>query len=128
VISTTQRIELPSIFFFQGKAPKDFHAFLIEINREHAPWHANAKNCVAQFIRGNFSTSVAPRPGRNKTLNIPRIIDQIHELILEYRRITSKSIAEKMNIPREWVVFIIHEDLGMQRLSAKWVYKYLNAD
>jgi len=33
-----------------------------------------------------FSTWDAPRPGRPKTVTIPEIIDQIHELILEDRR------------------------------------------
>jgi len=54
----------------------------------------------------------------------PEIIDQIHELILEDRRISSKSIAEKMGISRERVGSIIHEDLDMR----KWVPKCLNAD
>ena len=51
------------------------------------------------------------------------IIDQIHELILEDRRISAKSIiGEQQGISREWVVeSIIHEDLDMRKLSAKWV-------
>jgi len=56
------------------------------------------------------------------------IIDQIHELILEDRRISAKSIAEQLGISREWVRSIIHEDLDMQKLSAKWVPKCLNAN
>jgi len=40
----------------------------------------------------------------------PDIIDQIHELILEDRRISAKSIAEQMDISRERVGSIIHED------------------
>jgi len=56
------------------------------------------------------------------------IIGQIHELILEDRRISAKSIAEQMGISREWVGSIIHEDLDMRKLSAKWVPKFLNAD
>ena len=43
---------------------------------------------------GDFSTCDAPRPGRPKTVTTPEIIDQIHELILEDRRISAKSIAE----------------------------------
>jgi len=58
----------------------------------------------------------------------PEIIDQIHELILEDRRISAKSIAEQLGISREGVVSIIHEDLDMRKLSAKWVPKCLNAD
>ena len=56
------------------------------------------------------------------------IIDQIHELILEDRRISTKSITEQLGISRKRVSFIIREDLVMWKLSAKWVPKYLNAD
>ena len=49
-----------------------------------------------------FSTCVAPRPGRPKTVTTPEIIDQIHELILEDRRISAKSVAEQLDISREW--------------------------
>jgi len=58
----------------------------------------------------------------------PEIIDQIHELILKDRRISAKSIAEQLGVLRERVGSIIHEDLGMRKLSAKWVPKHLNAD
>jgi len=58
----------------------------------------------------------------------PEIIDQIHELILEDRRISAKSITEQLGISRERVGSVIHEDLDMRKLSAKWVPKCLNAD
>jgi len=58
----------------------------------------------------------------------PEIIDQIHQLILEDRRISSKSIAEQLGISHERVGSIIHEDLDMRELSAKWIPKCLNAD
>jgi len=83
---------------------------------------------VAYFKRGNFSTCDAPRPERPKTVTTPEIIDQIHELILEDRRISAKSIAEQLGISRERDGSIIHEDLDMWKLSVKWVPKCLNAD
>jgi hypothetical protein len=43
----------------------------------------------------------------------PEIIDQIHELILEDRRISAKSVAEQLGISRERVGPIIHEDLDV---------------
>ena len=58
-------------------------------------------------------------------MTIPEIIDQIHELILEDRRISAKSIAGQ---PRERVGSIVHKDLDGRKLSAKWVPKCLNAD
>jgi hypothetical protein len=47
---------------------------------------------------------------------------------LEDRRISAKSIAEHLGILHDWVGSIIHEDLDMLKLSAKWVPKYPNMD
>jgi len=56
-------------------------------------------------------------------MTTPEIIDQIHELILEDRRISVKTIAELLGISRERVGSVIHEDLDMQKASTKWVPK-----
>jgi len=109
-------------------AIKEIHAILKEILGERAPSYATVKNWVAQFKLGDFSTCVSPCPGRPKTVTIPEIIDEIHELSLGDRRISAKSIADQLSISREQVGSIIHEDLDMRRLSAKWVPKCLNAD
>jgi len=55
------------------------------------------------------------------------IIEQVPELILEDGRISVKSIAEQLEISREGIGSIIHEDLDMRKLSAKWVPKCRNA-
>ena len=81
--------------------------------------YATVKNWVAQFKNGDFSTCDALRPGRPKTMTTPEIIEQIHELILEDRRISAKSIAEQLGISLERFGSIIHEDLDMRKLSAK---------
>jgi len=52
---------------------------------------------------------------------------EIHP-VLEDRRISAKLIAEQLGISHERVWSIIHEDLDMRKLSAKWVPKCLNAD
>jgi len=122
------RAVIKFFFFLQGKAPKKIHAILRETLGEHAPSYATVKKRVAQFTRGDFSTCVAPRPGRLKTVIIPEIIYKIHKLILEDRRISAKSIAEQLEISRERVGSITQEDLDMQKLSANWVPKCLNAD
>jgi len=83
---------------------------------------------VAYLKRGDFSTYNAPRPGRPKIVTTPEIIDQIHELILEDHRISTKSIAEQLDISRERVGSIIHEDLDMRKISAKWIPNCLKVD
>jgi len=114
--------------FLQGKAPKEIHAILTETLGEHAPSYVTVKNWVAHFKRGDFSTCDATRPGRPKTVTTPEIIDQIHEIILEDSRISAKSITEQLDISREGFGSIIHEDLDKQKLSVKWVPKFLKAD
>ena len=94
-------------FFLQGKTPKEIHVILTETLGEHAPSYATVKNWAPQFKRGDFSTCDASRTGRPKTVTTPDIIDRIHELILAYRRISVKSIAEQLGISREWVGSII---------------------
>jgi len=75
---------------------------------EHASSYATVKTLVAQFKRGYFSTCDVPHLGRPKKVTTPEIIDQIHELILEDRLISAKSIAEQLGISRERVGSIIH--------------------
>jgi len=116
-----------TFFFLQGKAPKVIYVILIETLGAHAPSYATVKNGVTQFKRDDFSTCDTPRPGQPKTVTTPEIIDQIHELILEDCRISAKSIAEQLGISSERVGSVIHEDLDMRKLSAKWVPKCLNA-
>jgi len=127
-IETRTVIKFFFFFFLQGQAPKEIYAIPTETLREYAPSYATVKNCMAQFKHGDFSNCVAPRPGRHKTVNTPEIIDQFHELILEDRQISAKSIADQLGISRERVGSIIHEDLDMLKLSAQWVPKCLNAD
>jgi hypothetical protein len=82
---------------------------------------------VTQFKSGDSSICNAHRPGRHKTVTTSEIIDQIHERMVEYRRISAESIAEQLGISHEQVGSIINEDLDIWKLSAKWVPKCLNA-
>ena len=119
------------VFFLsplQSKVPKIIHAILTEMLGDHALLYATIKNSVAQFKRGDFSTCDAPHPGRPKIVTTLEIIDQIHELVLEDRQISSKSVAEQLGISRDQVGSIIHKDLDTRKLSAKWVPKCLNVD
>ena len=119
------RTVIKFFFLLQGKAPQEIHDILTETLGEHAPSYATVKKWMVQFKNG--STCDAPRPGRPKTVNSLNIIDQIHQLILENRRISAKSIVEQLGISCKRVGSI-HEDLDMRKLFVKWVPKCLNAD
>jgi len=57
--------------FLQGKTPQEIHTILTETLGEHAPSYATVENWVVQFKPGDFSTHVAPRPGRPETAKTP---------------------------------------------------------
>jgi len=101
----------------QGKAQKEIHAILTQTLGEHAPSYATVKNWVTQFKHGEISNCDAPRPGRPKTVTTLEIIDQIHELILEDRWISAKSITEHLGISRERIWSIIREDQDIRKIS-----------
>ena len=63
-----------------------------------------------------------------RLVTTPENIDQIHKVILEDHRISTKSIAEQLSISSERVGSIIREDLDMRKVPAKWVPKCLHAD
>ena len=74
---------------------------MIETLEEYVSSYDTIKNWVAQFKRGDFFPCVAPRNGRPKIVNTLDFIDIVHELILEDRRISSKSVAEQQGISHE---------------------------
>ena len=108
-ISTTSRRELSSSFFYarQGAEGNSRHSDRNLRGTCTIVCHRQ-KNWVVHFQRGDFSTCDAPRPERPKTVTTPEIIDQIHELILDGRPISAKSIAQQLGISRERVGSIIH--------------------
>ena len=56
------------------------------------------------------------------------MIDKIHDIVLNDRRLKVREISETVNISVGRVWHILHECLGMRKLSAKWVPRLLTAD
>ena len=56
------------------------------------------------------------------------MIDKIHDIVLNDHRLKVREISENANILVERVWHILHECLGMKKLSARWVPRFLTAD
>ena len=56
------------------------------------------------------------------------MIEKIHDIVLNDRRLKVREIIEtvKISVGRVW--HILHECLGMRKLSARWVPRLLTAD
>uniref|UniRef100_A0A8D0DII8 Mos1 transposase HTH domain-containing protein n=1 Tax=Salvator merianae TaxID=96440 RepID=A0A8D0DII8_SALMN len=105
--------------FLQKKTLKEIHEFMMQTLSDKCPSYSTVKKRCASFQCGDFETEDAARSGRPSTVSTPEIVDHVHDLILADQQISAKRIAETLQISRERVGFIIHEQQGMQKLPAK---------
>jgi hypothetical protein len=52
----------------------------------------------------------------------------VHDVVLDDRRMKVREIAETIGISKERVGYILHEELDMKKLCARWVPLLLTAD
>jgi len=86
------------------------------------------RNGAADFKRGRTSLEDDSREGRLKSATIPEIIEKVHDMVLDDRRMKVREIAGSIGISKERVGYILHEELGMKKLCARWVPRLLTAD
>ncbi|CEF59878.1 Transposase, type 1 family-containing protein [Strongyloides ratti] len=90
--------------------------------------YATIKRWVSEFKHGKTSLEDDPRSGRPKIATTKEIIEKVHEMIMNDRRLTVSEIAEKMEISEERTYHIITEELEMKKMFAIWVPNSLTID
>lgn len=115
-------------FFLKDLSPTEIYEDMSRTLKKTCPSYATVKNWVSSFERGKTSIQDEPRSGRPISASTQENIEKVHEMILENRRISIRIIAETLKLCKERVGKIIHEDLDMNKLSAKWIPKCLNSD
>jgi predicted DNA-binding transcriptional regulator len=63
-----------------------------------------------------------------KTASTEDNVTKIHDLVLADRRLKVREIAETVGISKDRVGHILHEILGMRKLSVRWVPRLLTPD
>jgi len=89
---------------------------------------ATVKNWFNEFQRGRTSVFDEPRLGAPKTATTEDNVTKIHDLVLADRRLKIREIAETVEMSKGRVGHILHEILGMRKLSARWVPRLLTPD
>ena len=111
-------------YFLRGKSIKETEEKIPKYYKESAPSHGMVHNWLSEFRCGRD----AERPGRPKEVTSLEMIDKIHNIVLNDRRLKVREISETVNISVGRVWYILHECLGMRKLSARWVPRLLTAD
>lgn len=95
---------------------------------ESAPSFATISRWVNAFTRGRTGCVDEPRPGPPKTVTTNEMVLKIHTILMQDRRLKVREIADMVNISTERVHHILTEELGLSKLSARWVPRLLTAD
>jgi hypothetical protein len=94
----------------------------------YSPSFSTIKKWAAKFKRDHTSLEDDTREGSPKSAATPEIIEEVHDVVLDDRWMKVHEIAETIGISKECVGYILHEELDMIKLCARWVPYLLTAD
>ena len=83
---------------------------------------------IGEFLRGRTSTNDAERSGKPKDITTPEIIEKIHDIVVDDQKLKVSESAEAAGILIGSVVEILHEHLGIIKLTVKWVPRLITID
>jgi len=103
-------------------------AELDEIHGDSAPALKIVYFWINEFKRGRTSTKNEARPGRPVEVTTPEMIEKIHRIVMEDRRMKVRDITEIVGISVDRVHNILYKELEMKKLCARWVPRLLTID
>lgn len=115
-------------YFMKGKTPQETKEKLDKHYGESAPSIRTVYKWFQNFRTGHMGTSDAERSGRPAEATTPEIIDKIHDMVMDDRRVKVREIASAVGISTERVHNILHKHLDMRKLSARWVPRLLTLE
>lgn len=112
-------------FVMKGKGAKEIFDDMSETLGKECPSYTTVKFWAAEFKRGRKSVSDDPRSGQPKLVTTQTTVDAVHDLVMDDRRVTIRHIATTLSIATTTVHKILHDELNMSKLSARWVPRML---
>ena len=110
----------------EGAKAKEIHWRMADVYGDSSPKYSTVAKWSAEFKRGRDSLEDDPRPDRPADVISQEMINHVERLVLNNRRIKVAELASECGISNGSVYTIIHEHLGMSKVSARWVPRNLN--
>jgi transposase len=107
------------LFVKEGLMPNEIHSKFIKVYGDSSPSFSTIKKWAAEFKRGRTTLEDDPREGRPKSATTPEIIEQVHDMVLDDRRMKVRAIIETIGISKERVEYILHKELDMKKALHK---------
>ena len=125
----SQNIEFRAVIKFltkEGAKAKEIHRRMADVYGDSSPKYSTVAKWSAEFKRRRDSLEHDPRPGRPADVISQEMIDRVERFLLNNRRIKVAELASECGFSDESVYTIIHEHLGMSKVSARWVPRNLH--
>ena len=114
--------------YLKGKTGKEIQGELADVYGSSAPSYAQVKFWVGEFKRGRTSLEDEARSGRPLDATDEEMCKKVRGLVYSDRRIQVEEIAQAFGISHGSVSTILHDRLGMRKLTTRWVLKSLSDD
>jgi len=126
-MNKTEYCAVIKFFVKECLMPNEIHSKFIKVYADSSPLFSTVTKWAADIKRGCTSLKDDPCEGRPKSATTPEIIE-VHHMVLDDRQMKVREIAETIGISKECVGYILHEELDMKKLCARWVPHLLTAD
>lgn len=123
------KLEYRSVIKFlckEGCTATEIHLRMTNVYGSECPSYATVTRWFNEFKRGRTEIQDDQRPGRPTTSTDWDHSAQAELLIMNNRRIKVSEIASELNISYGSTFTIIHDILGMSKVSARWVPRNLS--
>ena len=120
--SKTEYRAIIRYLYLKDKTGKEIHGELADVYGSSAPSYAQVKFWVEEFKRGRTSLEDEARSGRPLDATDEEMFKKVRDLVSD-RRIQVEEIAQALGISHGSVSTILHDRLGMRKLTVRWVPK-----
>ena len=108
-----------------GKNRKEAMEMLVKAYGDAAPKRTALHKCYSRYDNGYESVMVEQRSGRPASLTSQKV-QEIKELLDKDKRIMVREVSQRVDCSVGTVHTIIHENLNLRRLCARWIPKMLS--
>lgn len=123
-----EQIEFRAVIKFltkQGKPPKTIMNEMGAVYGDQCPSKTMIYKWNGLFKQGRESIEDDSRPGRPAEVTTPDIVEKIEKLISEDARLKKKQLSAIVGVSDTTILRILHDHLGMSKVSARWVPRML---
>ena len=114
-------LKLIKHYFLCEKTLSETKAKLDKYYSDSIPSYGIVQKWFTEFRCGRTSTETIPSPVRPNEITTPKMINKIHDILLNVPKVKECKIAEIVSISTERVVNILHTHLYMRKLCTRWV-------